>query len=446
MTTLTPTRRGDRPAVRVTVRSYGPLRFAYRQTTRRRSAALTPPWTLRVLPPFHSRRLPAGEAVPAAGHRRPGGDPRPGPGHRVRLPARVRDRRRHPLDRLAGHAPGPSTWWSSTWRPERDRRVLCVLDTGRTSAGPGRRRAPPGRRDRRRAAASRAGRPRRRPGRPARRRHRGTRRRLHAAASQARCPSWSTRWPPLEPALVGDRLRTGGRRGAGAGPAASTGGVVHHLEPGALGEGLLPVLPQLARPAPGDAGGGARSGAGALAAGRGSPRRSTPPRRPSSGAGRAAPGPAALPGTGSTWWTRQRPRSPRRSPTPTWTSRPPAGSEPAPRRTRARSAGSGGRRRRGPVQRVDVRARPGGARRDAGADDVAEEPSHTIAPKASLAGIGTGSGVTNASTSPLTNSTAPTERHHHRRSGPARPAPGPGSGAGRARSTPSRCAAPPRPR
>ena len=57
------------------------------------------------------------------------------PGHRVRLAARVRRRRRRPLDRLAGHGPARADVVVRTWRPERDRRVLLVLDTGRTSAG-----------------------------------------------------------------------------------------------------------------------------------------------------------------------------------------------------------------------------------------------------------------------------------------------------------------------
>src|SRR5690606_20240777 len=56
-TELTPTRRGDRKAVRVTIRSYGPLGLAYRQTSRRRADAITPPWTLRALPEFRSRKL-----------------------------------------------------------------------------------------------------------------------------------------------------------------------------------------------------------------------------------------------------------------------------------------------------------------------------------------------------------------------------------------------------
>ena len=50
-TTLVPTRRGDRTAAHVTVRSLGPLRVAARQ--RRHRVA----WAVRVLPPFTSRRF-----------------------------------------------------------------------------------------------------------------------------------------------------------------------------------------------------------------------------------------------------------------------------------------------------------------------------------------------------------------------------------------------------
>lgn len=49
-TRLQPTRRGDRTADRVTIRSYGPLGLFTRQGTHR------VPWTVRVLPPFHSRK------------------------------------------------------------------------------------------------------------------------------------------------------------------------------------------------------------------------------------------------------------------------------------------------------------------------------------------------------------------------------------------------------
>lgn len=132
-TELTPTRRGDRPAVRVTVRSYGPLRLAYRQTTHRRSRALTPPWTLRVLPPFHSRRF------------------LPEKLSRLRIiDGQMVTRGRGQgteFDSLREYVVGDDIrsidWRASAraehvtvknWRPERDRRVLCVLDTGRTAA------------------------------------------------------------------------------------------------------------------------------------------------------------------------------------------------------------------------------------------------------------------------------------------------------------------------
>jgi uncharacterized protein (DUF58 family) len=132
-TSLTPTRRGDRPAVRVTLRAYGPLRFGYRQTRQRAATELTPAWVLRVYPRFASRRfLPEKLA-------------------RLRvLDGAVVTRGRGQgteFDTLREYVVGDDVrsidWRASarrsdvvvrTWRPERDRRVLCVLDTGRTSA------------------------------------------------------------------------------------------------------------------------------------------------------------------------------------------------------------------------------------------------------------------------------------------------------------------------
>jgi uncharacterized protein (DUF58 family) len=133
-TVLTPTRRGDRPAARVTIRSYGPLSLAFRQTGRRRSDRLTPPWTVRALPEFPSRRLLPEKLA------------------RLRvIEGQVVTRGRgqgSEFDSLreyvAGDDPRGIDWRASArrehlvskqWRPERDRRVLCVLDTGRTSAG-----------------------------------------------------------------------------------------------------------------------------------------------------------------------------------------------------------------------------------------------------------------------------------------------------------------------
>ena len=126
-TVLLPTRRGDAHADRVTIRTVGPLGVAGRQ------ASLTVPGRLRVLPEFASRK---------------------------HLPSRLA--RLRELDgRAAVQVRGPGTEFDSlreyvigddvrsidwratarradvvvrTWRPERDRRVLIVLDTSRTSA------------------------------------------------------------------------------------------------------------------------------------------------------------------------------------------------------------------------------------------------------------------------------------------------------------------------
>ncbi|PPA60656.1 DUF58 domain-containing protein [Micromonospora chalcea] len=127
---LTPTRRGDRPAVALTVRSLGPMRLGPGQ---RAGQPATPPWTLRVLPRFDSRRhLPEKLA-------------------RLRVidGVQVTRGRGHgtEFDTLREYAVGDDVrsidWRGSarradilvrTWRPERDRRLVCVLDTGRTSA------------------------------------------------------------------------------------------------------------------------------------------------------------------------------------------------------------------------------------------------------------------------------------------------------------------------
>ncbi|GAA4608643.1 uncharacterized protein (DUF58 family) [Actinoplanes octamycinicus] len=132
-TTLTPTRHGDRPAVRVTLRSYGPLGLAYRQRRRAWNDTMTPAWTLRVLPRFPSRRILPEKLA------------------RIRvLDGTVVTRGRGhgtEFDVLREYVIGDDVrsidWRASarhhdvvvrTWRPERDRRVICVLDTGRTSA------------------------------------------------------------------------------------------------------------------------------------------------------------------------------------------------------------------------------------------------------------------------------------------------------------------------
>lgn len=126
-TALLPTRRGERGAAQVTVRSIGPLGLAGRQ------AGHTAPLTISVLPPFTSRRhLPSRLA-------------------RLRdLDGRNAVRARGQgteFDALREYVPGDdvrSIDWRATarsrdvmirtWRPERDRRIIIVLDTGRTSA------------------------------------------------------------------------------------------------------------------------------------------------------------------------------------------------------------------------------------------------------------------------------------------------------------------------
>jgi uncharacterized protein (DUF58 family) len=127
-TVLAPTRRGDRPAYRVTVRALGPLGLAGRQGSHQ------VPWRVRVLPPFTSRK------------------------HLPSKLARLRELDGRTLvmvrgqgsefDSLREYVPGDDVrsidWRASarasdvmvrTWRPERDRHVLIVLDTSRTSAG-----------------------------------------------------------------------------------------------------------------------------------------------------------------------------------------------------------------------------------------------------------------------------------------------------------------------
>lgn len=126
-TPLRPTRRGDRPADAVTIRLSGPLRLAGRQRS------ITAPATLRVLPEFASRK---------------------------HLPARLRRLREidgqtavqlkgagSEFDSLREYVIGDDVrtidWRSSarraevmvkTYRPERDRRLMVVLDTSRLSA------------------------------------------------------------------------------------------------------------------------------------------------------------------------------------------------------------------------------------------------------------------------------------------------------------------------
>ena len=126
--TLTPDRRGDKLSATVIVRSFGPFGLAARQ--RRHAVA----WSVRVLPPFRSRRHLAEKLA------------------QLRLlEGQHRSMLRGPgteFDSLREYVLGDdvrSIDWRAvarrgdvmvrTWRPERDRRILVVLDTGRTAAG-----------------------------------------------------------------------------------------------------------------------------------------------------------------------------------------------------------------------------------------------------------------------------------------------------------------------
>lgn len=127
-TRLCPVRRGDQRAAVVTARSVGPLGLAGRQGSQ------SVPGQVRVLPPFLSRKhLPSRLA-------------------KLReidglLPTLIRGQGTE-FDSLREYVVGDdvrSIDWRATarradvvvrtWRPERDRRVVIVLDTGRTAAG-----------------------------------------------------------------------------------------------------------------------------------------------------------------------------------------------------------------------------------------------------------------------------------------------------------------------
>ena len=126
--TVRPARHGDCVAERVTIRSFGPLGLAARQRGQRL------PWTVRALPPFRSRRYLPGKLAQL---RELDGQ------HRAVRPGQGSE-----FDSLREYVIGDdvrSIDWRSTarrrdvlvrtWRPERDRRIVFVLDTGRTAAG-----------------------------------------------------------------------------------------------------------------------------------------------------------------------------------------------------------------------------------------------------------------------------------------------------------------------
>jgi uncharacterized protein (DUF58 family) len=127
VTTLAPTRRGERSAARVTVRAYGPLGLGARQRQ------LAVPGTLQVLPAFASRRF-----LPEKLSRL----------RQIDGAVLVRQRGQgSEFDALRTYVLGDDVraidWRATarsrdlvvrTWRPERDRHVVLVLDTGRSAA------------------------------------------------------------------------------------------------------------------------------------------------------------------------------------------------------------------------------------------------------------------------------------------------------------------------
>jgi uncharacterized protein (DUF58 family) len=127
-TPLRPTRRGELTAYGVTIRSLGPLGLAARQRT------ADAPASLRALPPFESRKH-----LPSRLARLRDLD--------GRSAVRIRGQGTE-FDSLREYVSGDDVrsidWRASarnrnvvvrTWQPERDRRVVLVLDTSRVSAG-----------------------------------------------------------------------------------------------------------------------------------------------------------------------------------------------------------------------------------------------------------------------------------------------------------------------
>lgn len=133
--TLTPWRRGERRVAQVTVRSWGPLHLWARQAT------LDAPGRIRVLPPFNARKhLPSrlarlreldgttsvmlrgqGTEFDSLREYVRGDDVRS-------IDWRATARRHDPNSGRGARV------MVRTWRPERDRRVVIVIDTARTSA------------------------------------------------------------------------------------------------------------------------------------------------------------------------------------------------------------------------------------------------------------------------------------------------------------------------
>ena len=132
-TVLTPFRRGERRSAHVTVRSFGPLGLLARQAT------FGVPGSIQVLPPFNARKhlpsrlarlreLDGATSVMVRGQGTEFDSLRDYVrGDDVRsIDWRATARRRD--------STGAGRLVVRTWRPERDRRVVIVVDSGRTSA------------------------------------------------------------------------------------------------------------------------------------------------------------------------------------------------------------------------------------------------------------------------------------------------------------------------
>ncbi|MEJ1230317.1 MAG: DUF58 domain-containing protein [Galbitalea sp.] len=135
ITRLTPFRRGERASAQVTVRSFGPLRLAARQAT------IVVPGAIRVLPAFTSRRhLPSRLARLRELDGRTSVLIRGKGTEFDSLREYVRGDDVRSIDwRATARRTDPSTGAGPslvvrTWRPERDRRVVIVVDSGRTAA------------------------------------------------------------------------------------------------------------------------------------------------------------------------------------------------------------------------------------------------------------------------------------------------------------------------
>jgi uncharacterized protein (DUF58 family) len=133
-TSLTPFRRGERRSAAVTIRSFGPLRLAARQAT------INVVGAIRVLPPFNARKhLPSRLARLRELDGRTSVMIRGQGTEFDSLREYVRGDDVRSIDwrataRRTDPAQGGPSLVVRTWRPERDRRVVVIIDSGRTSA------------------------------------------------------------------------------------------------------------------------------------------------------------------------------------------------------------------------------------------------------------------------------------------------------------------------